>query len=208
MSDPNSIKSVLWNDDVLKDRYGDNQQQYQEHVLKQYLIYVEMADRISNRRAVANTFFLSINTAIVAVLAKFWGQGPLSTMSAVYLAAIMLCIAWAYIIRSYRQLGSVKFRVVGYLEKRLPASPFWSAEWNELGQGKSPSKYTPLSNLERCVPIVFVFLYLYLAIVPHWLASDQAPSPLPSQVQTTQPVQPGKVKPPSVKKGEFAVPHD
>ena len=35
--------------------------------LEQYKLYVEMADRISSRRQNANSFFLSINTAIVAL---------------------------------------------------------------------------------------------------------------------------------------------
>ena len=39
-----------------------------EHALEQYKLYVEMADRISARRQTANSFFLSVNTAIVALL--------------------------------------------------------------------------------------------------------------------------------------------
>src|SRR3989442_10768421 len=39
-----------------------------EAALEQYKLYVEMADRISARRQTANEFFLSVNTAIVALL--------------------------------------------------------------------------------------------------------------------------------------------
>src|SRR5256885_4461010 len=35
--------------------------------LEQYKLYVEMADRISSRRLTANSFFLTINSAIIAL---------------------------------------------------------------------------------------------------------------------------------------------
>ncbi|MEO0973262.1 MAG: hypothetical protein AAFX85_09215, partial [Pseudomonadota bacterium] len=33
-------------------------------MLEQYKLYVEMTDRISQRRGAANTFFLTLNTAV------------------------------------------------------------------------------------------------------------------------------------------------
>ena len=45
--------------------YGDN---YQAHLLEQYKLYVEMADRISQRRDHANRFYASAVSAIVALL--------------------------------------------------------------------------------------------------------------------------------------------
>jgi hypothetical protein len=39
-------------------------------VLEQYKLYVEMADRLSARRALANTFFLTVNTAVLIGLAS------------------------------------------------------------------------------------------------------------------------------------------
>lgn len=37
-------------------------------LLEQYKIYVEMADRVSARRGLTNTFFLSLNSAIFAAI--------------------------------------------------------------------------------------------------------------------------------------------
>ena len=48
-----------------EEEYGEN---YKAHLLEQYKLYVEMADRISARRQTANSFFLSINTAIIALI--------------------------------------------------------------------------------------------------------------------------------------------
>jgi hypothetical protein len=45
--------------------------------LEQYKIYVEMADRISARRGMTNTFFLTLNTAIFTAVGVFWLFGRL-----------------------------------------------------------------------------------------------------------------------------------
>ena len=48
-----------------KAKYGEK---YDEHLLQQYLLYVQMADKISERRSLANTFFLTANTAILSAI--------------------------------------------------------------------------------------------------------------------------------------------
>jgi hypothetical protein len=50
---------------ITQEEYGDN---FKPHLLEQYKLYVEMADRISGRRQSANSFFLSVNTAIIAAV--------------------------------------------------------------------------------------------------------------------------------------------
>jgi hypothetical protein len=69
------------------------------------------------------------------------------------------------ILRSYRQLNTAKYQVIGEFEKRLPASPYWSAEWKALGEGKDLMKYIPLTYAENWVPIVFALLYTILAVI-------------------------------------------
>lgn len=66
MSTPNTdISKVLWNDSVSLNGYNSTEQ-YREHILEQYKIYLEMADRISNRRDVANAFFLTLNGLVLS----------------------------------------------------------------------------------------------------------------------------------------------
>lgn len=48
-----------------KEVYGS---EFEKHLFEQYKLYVEMADRISTRRMWANSFFLSVHTALIAVL--------------------------------------------------------------------------------------------------------------------------------------------
>ena len=46
-------------------QYGKD---YQSHLLEQYKLYVRMANKVSARRQAANSFFLTVNTAVIAFL--------------------------------------------------------------------------------------------------------------------------------------------
>lgn len=131
-------------------------------LLKQYQIYVEMADRVSQRRGTANTFFLTFNTAIVGALAGFSKDVDDTALVAIFIAAIALCVVWVLLLRSYRLLNRAKFKVIGLLEERLPSSPFYRAEWQALGESKDFHRYISLTPVETIVPLVFVFIYVYL----------------------------------------------
>jgi len=156
----------LWSLGVTEEKYGAK---YNEHLFEQYKLYVEMADQVSNRRNLANTFFLTLHTLLLSVLGFSYEKGPSIVDRWVIIfplaAVLLLCVAWWMIVRSYRQLNSGKFKVIGEFEKRLPASPFWNAEWKVLGEGKDITKYLPLTHVENWVPVVFGFLYLAIALI-------------------------------------------
>ncbi|MDQ3789084.1 MAG: hypothetical protein M3422_17795 [Actinomycetota bacterium] len=138
--------------------------------LEQYKLYIELADRVSARRSLANTFFLTLNTAIFTLIGVFWKDPP--TASAWLglfptLVLVIQCFVWFWIIRSYRQLNAGKWAVVGAFEAKLPASPWWAAEWQALGQGKDPSRYWPLTHIEQWVPMLFALAYVggFIALI-------------------------------------------
>ena len=76
-----------------------------------------------------------------------------------YLVASGPCLAWFWLVRSYRQLNSGKYAVIGALERRLPASPYWAAEWMALGEGEDRARYSPVTHLEKWVPFLFFVAY-------------------------------------------------
>lgn len=136
---------------------------YGQVMLEQYKIYVEMADRISARRALANTFFLTLNAAVFTLFGVLWQYQPSGSAWWLIFPLIALvgqCAAWYWILRSYRQLNSAKYTVIGAIESRLPISPYWAAEWNALGEGKDPSRYLPLTHAEQWIPLLFGITYL------------------------------------------------
>ncbi len=171
MTDSVSRIGVVWTESVTAASYGPDQANYRSAILEQYRAYVEMADRVSARRGSTNTFFLSLNTAILALLGSVGSAWVNFSPWVLLLSAVGLvgqCVAWYYIVRSYRQLSAAKFLVIGALEERLPCAP-WQAEWSVLGYGRRRSTYWPLSRLEQWVPMLFATIYIlgYAMLAPH-----------------------------------------
>jgi hypothetical protein len=159
---PGEIEGDLWVGDLTQ-HWQTRDATYYASLLEQYKIYVEMADRISARRGAANTYFLTLNTAASTVIGVFWQHPPRASAwvaVAPLLALLGQCAAWFSILRSYRQLNGAKYSVIGALEQRLPASPYWSAEWKALGKGMNPAQYWPLSHVEQWVPLFFALVYV------------------------------------------------
>ncbi|WIX92470.1 hypothetical protein [Amycolatopsis sp. DG1A-15b] len=46
------------------------------------------------------------------------------------------------------------------LEEQLPASPYWRAELQALGEGKDKVLYWPLTHLEQWLPVIFAVVYV------------------------------------------------
>lgn len=158
------VRPTIWNSsDPGRDGNADR-----VIILEQYKLYVEMADRISARRSLANTFFLTFNTVIFAVIGALWKDRPLIMAWLLVFPLVTLvvqCGAWFFIVRSYRQLSSAKYSVIGVLEERLPASPYWKGEWKALGEGKDKAKYWPMTQLEMWIPLIFAATYIIGFIV-------------------------------------------
>lgn len=147
--------------------YGKEDKLYKDHLLEQYKLCVQMADKISERRNTANVFFLTLHTTIITAIGfaieKITLIEPAWFVTFPTVGIVVLCITWWWIIRSYRNLNTAKFKVIGKMEKLLPYSPFWEDEWNELGEGKDWKKYLPLTAIEQWVPIIFGLMYVMIA---------------------------------------------
>lgn len=126
-----------------------------EGLLEQYKLMAEMSDRLSARRGLANSFFLSVESALVATVTladkRTW---PIAV------AGIIVALAWFRLLRTYKTLNGAKFDVIHAIEARLPAQPF-KDEWDILDQPDQPfwERYTALSTIEQIVPLVFVGLH-------------------------------------------------
>ena len=146
------------------------------YYIELYKTAVEMADRVSAKRATANTFFLTLNTSLAAILSflhpimtsnnkiAHW----VNSLGVTFAAAVglVLAIAWFILLRSYRDLNKAKYKVINKMEERLEVKPF-SDEWEYLK--KDPVKrwrgrYAEFGTVERVVPVVFAIIYIALAV--------------------------------------------
>jgi hypothetical protein len=148
----------LWNSVPEGQTYPSNEK-WHGHLLDQYKLYVEMADRISQRRTAANTHFLSVNSAILAFVGYLTSKDSPDYLWLLAMAGCMLTLFWYSIVNSYRNLNTAKWQVVQDIEKRLPISPY-DAEWDAVQRGGNPKLYRPISHIESWVPTVFCLLHL------------------------------------------------
>ena len=111
-------------------------------LLEQYKLYVLSAENVSARRVASSRYLLTLNTALVALYGlqsatlghSFWAI-PIPIMG---IAASLL---WFRIIKSHRNLNTVKFEIIHELEKHLPVAPF-DHEWKIAEKGRG-SIYAP-----------------------------------------------------------------
>ena len=138
-------------------------------LLDLYKLAVEMADRVYARRATANAFFLTVQTALIAVLATAAPPGsgiPAGQRGVACAAGVVIAGCWWLQLRSYRELSRAKFSVINEIETQLPVT-IYGSEWSILSnaQGHARRKrHAEIGMLERVVPGVFAVLYVMLFV--------------------------------------------
>lgn len=128
-------------------------------------LYLATAEKISDRRAQANAWMLSVNSALVG-LYGYLQSGKASVganqstvwLWAIPLAGAIVCIAWVAMLTSYRQVNRAKFAVLQEIEASLP-HPVFGREQALL----EASRRRSLSVIETFVPVCFAVLYLLMA---------------------------------------------
>ena len=152
------------------EEYGEK---FYEHLVEQYKLYVEMADRISIRRTQTNRFYISLLSGLIALLSLVASKGT-SIISVTNISenivllifaflGLALCFIWIVNIHSYRQLNSGKFKVIHEMEQSLPF-PCYDREWEILGRGKEGKNYLQLTRIEKYVPFTLAVPYILILI--------------------------------------------
>ena len=129
-------------------------------------LYLATAEKVTDRRAQANAWMLSVNSAIVGLYGYLQSDKfPASTaQKAVWLWAIpvagaIVSIAWAALISSYRKLNRAKFTVLAELEADFPISPF--TREHEIYEKDHRRSF---SQVESLIPGCFALLYIVMFI--------------------------------------------
>lgn len=150
---------------VNEKKYGNN---YKNHLFEQYKLYVESAEKISDRRQNANNYFITINTAFIALLGLSFRIDILGNLKYVRillaLIGVIICVIFWFLLRSYKQLNSGKFKVIHEIEQKMPLALF-DFEWKILEKGEKKEVYYPFSHVELLFPWVFGFIYLIMGVV-------------------------------------------
>jgi hypothetical protein len=144
-----------------------------------YKIMVQSSEGLVSRRQGVNTFFLTMNGALLTASGLIVQNSAGNRASAVAIAVLslagaILCAAWRSLITSFGQLNRGKFVVINTIERYLVAA-IYAAEWEALGRGENPSIYRSFTSREIWVPNALLVLnsvatVVALAVAGGWLS--------------------------------------
>ena len=143
-------------------------------------MYVEMMDRVTERRGKTNTFYLSLLSGLLTLVPVLVEKILLPQSKDKYIVLLILatlgfclCFIWRSNIDSYKQINFLKFQVIYEIEPNLPF-PCYKREW-EILEENPRIQYRRLSKIEKYVPLILAIPYLglfkYLGKINYILAS-------------------------------------
>src|SRR5574344_2886820 len=132
-----------------------------EQLLAQYQICVEMADKVSDRRASANNFFVVVNSALIALISLEKVSCSQKLQTVICSLGILVSLFWWVSVLNYKKLNSAKFKIIHELESKLPVN-LYKYEWFILKPRKSKRKYWPLSHIESYIHWLFIVAFVIL----------------------------------------------
>ena len=129
-----------------------------------YKIMVGSSEALVSRRQAVNTFFLTMNGALLTasgLIVQSSGDEKLGAVGIAVLAVagVVLCAAWRSLITSFGQLNRGKFQVINTIERYLTAA-IYAAEWVALGRGEDPKVYRSFTSREIWVPTALLVLHI------------------------------------------------
>ncbi len=135
--------------------------------LELYKIMVSSSESLVGRRQAVNTFFLTMNGALLTafgLIVKSSGADKLSALGIFVLAVAgaILCGAWRSLVTSFGQLNKGKFQVINTIERYLKTA-IYAAEWEALGRGEDPKIYRSFTSREIWVPNSLLILHILAA---------------------------------------------
>ena len=155
----------LWNGFIGPESYEGAKEKYQQAILEQYKLYADLTDRVSARAPVVDTFFLTINTAAIALIGLLWArQAPLNVSPWLLLIPLVPLLAncniWWNVIQGRRRILTAKTQVTVGLEERLPAQPLGAAEWNEYLKTHRRGRLPRRTTGTQWIPVAFGLMYV------------------------------------------------
>lgn len=139
--------------------------------LELYKFGVEMADRISARRGTANSFFLTVNTVLAALVGVMSSANIITSVTdrnhfaslVISIVGALISATWWFLLRSYGNLSKAKWDVINRLEDRMDIR-LYQDEWKILKADQPRQswrrQYRELGFVEKVVPLLFLAVYV------------------------------------------------
>jgi hypothetical protein len=136
---------------------------FREHLLEQYKMYVDSAQRVSEKRISTGNYLLTVCTSMLTVFGIAAAQRVGGAwLIIIPIAGLLVSLTWFFLVKAYKDLNAAKFRVIHELESYLPVALF-RYEWHACEQGQG-SAYRPVTHHERVIPLAFAGVFIALGV--------------------------------------------
>lgn len=134
---------------------------------EEYKFFAQSTQYLSERRQAATQTYLSVNTAIFAVLAfllKDYGireERFIVVCIPLFFVGILACWIWYKIIMQYKGLIGWRYEQLMDMEKKIgKCHQIYNNEWEKYFKPVVGKEKYGFSRLERLLPIMFFLLYM------------------------------------------------
>ena len=121
--------------------------------LEQYKIFIESAEKNSDRRITQNNIYLTINLAFISYICT--QNLDFRHNLVVLIVGLIICTIWFFTISNYTKRNKVKFDIINESEY----GKLYKEEWKRI------SILTPLTVYEKISSGIFALLYIALFII-------------------------------------------
>jgi len=122
---------------------------------EQYKMFVESAEKISEKRVNQNNIYLTFSLFIFSFISV--STLPQKTLYIFCALGIIIAITWFFTIDNYRKRNKVKYAIINEYEKENGLK--WFAE-----EEKRISVLPDLTFLEKILPVIFIVIYIIILI--------------------------------------------
>ncbi len=131
-------------------------------LIDQYKMFQKTSEDLVARRQNVNSFYLTVNSVLTAlvgvVLGVVGGSTKLIVVAFMCVAGMILDISWINILGAYGTLNAAKLKVIRILEEQLPVT-LYDAEWMIMSDKLNNKKYVSFTDSEKRIPKLFMALY-------------------------------------------------
>ena len=136
---------------------------YKNHLLEQYKIFVASVNYTSELKLKINTYFLTINTALITATGIALSRNNISPIvwhTILPLAGIMISAVWWAVTYSYKQRNIAKLRIIHCLEEKLPLA-LYKTEWRLMNEAHEGFFKRFFFGIDLFIPWVLIASYLF-----------------------------------------------
>ncbi len=136
-------------------------------LLDQYKLFQKSSEDLVARRQSVNSFYISVNSALVTLMGVV--VGIMDTPAKLYVILFMsvtgliLDISWIHLLEAYGTLNAAKMKVINLIEEKLPIA-LYEVEWKVMSDKLNNKRYVSFTNSEKRVPIIFTMVYLIVIL--------------------------------------------